>query len=138
MCWRAHLHPLGGRRDDGRLPERADGEYDYNPNYRITVMPGTFTIGDAVLTRASASRTPHGHDATTPLGGSIQTVYRTAAAADRLARAVAGTDDISEPVYAEVLFDDSTPMVSRVGGETIEDDATALGASTSRSAGSTG
>ena len=41
---------------------------------------------------------------------------------------MAGTDDISEPVYAEVLFDDSTPMVSRVGGETIEDDATALGA----------
>ena len=104
-------------------------EYDYNPNYRITVMPGTFTIGDAVLTPGfSQSDTPTGMTPTTPLGGSIQTVYRTAAAADRLARAVAGTDDISEPVYAEVLFDDSTPMVSRVGGETIEDDATALGA----------
>ena len=99
-------------------------DFEYNPNYTVTVVPGTFTIGQ------TASLVPGFGQTTLPEGptggsqsGSIETIYRTAA----LAPVVAGTDELPEPVYAEVVFDDSVLMVTRAG-ETIEDDATALGA----------
>lgn len=102
-------------------------EFEYNPNYNVTVVPGTFTIGDTTLIQnVGSTSTPSGMNPG-PRGGSIETVYRTASSVDALARVMADIDDFAEPVYADVVFDDSVPMVTRTG-ETIEDDATALGA----------
>ena len=102
-------------------------EFEYNPNYNVTVVPGTFTIGDTTLTQiVGQTSTPSGMNPG-PRGGSIETVYRTASSVDALAQALAAFDDYTEPVYADIVFDDSVPMVTRTG-ETIEDDATALGA----------
>lgn len=99
-------------------------EFEYNPNYNVTVVPGTFTIGDTALIQNAGSTSGMNPG---PRGGSIEAVYRTSSSVDALARVMAGIDDFAEPVYADVVFDDSVPMVMRVG-ETIEDDATALGA----------
>lgn len=108
--------------------------FDYNANYEVTIIPGTFTIASAAaLTPGTASG-----DSTTPAGstvaspdqrGSVSTIGSVAAARQLLAAArPAGVSDLSEPVYADVIGDDTTPMVTRRGGEAIEDDATALGA----------
>lgn len=101
-------------------------EYTYNPNYDVTVVPGTFTIGQTVLT-PGAGQVINPTDSGNPTGGLVGTVYRAAAAADELAQVTAGTAALSEPEYADVVLDDATPMVTRAG-EAIEDDETALGA----------
>lgn len=106
--------------------------YDYTPNYEVTVTPGTFTILSAAGLTPGTTRGDSG--SATPMAsaaprGSVSTVSTIAAARQLLAAAQpASVADLAEPVYADVIGDDSTPMVSRRGGETIEDDATALGA----------
>lgn len=106
--------------------------YDYAPNYEVTVNPGTFTILSAAGLTPGTTNGSSGP--TTPVAsaasrGSVSTVSTIAAARQLLAAAQpASVADLAEPVYADVIGDDSTPMVSRRGGEAIEDDATALGA----------
>lgn len=122
--------------------------YRQNDNYAVTVIPGTFTIGPAEAGGAGSVNqypftTPGGDDGSTvtgtPAAGTplAQTSTRTAtarvttlSAARELLEAArpASMADLAAPVYADVIGDDGVPMVTRKGGETIEDDATALGA----------
>ncbi len=113
-------------------------------NYDVQVVPGTFTIGPAGSTvvpprnpllppRSSlGAGMPAG--ATTPadaIAGVVTTMVgsqRAAAVAEQFG-AVAGIIlDEDVPMAASVSFDNEEPAVTRVGGEVIEDDATALGA----------
>lgn len=125
------------------LSKDANGNEIRN-NYDVQVVPGTFTIGPAGSTvvpprnpllppRSSlGAGMPAG--ATTPadaIAGVVTTMVgsqRAAAVAEQFG-AVAGIIlDEDVPMAASVSFDNEEPAVTRVGGEVIEDDATALGA----------
>lgn len=125
------------------LSKDANGNEIRN-NYDVQVVPGTFTIGPAGSTvvpprnpllppRSSlGAGMPAG--ATTPadaIAGVVTTMVgsqRAAAVAEQFG-AVAGIIlDEDVPMAASVSFDSEEPTVTRVGGEVIEDDATALGA----------
>lgn len=125
------------------LSKDANGNEIRN-NYDVQVVPGTFTIGPAGSTvvpprnpllppRSSlGAGMPAG--ATTPadaIAGVVTTMIgsqRAAAVAEQFG-AVAGIIlDEDVPMAASVSFDSEEPTVTRVGGEVIEDDATALGA----------
>ena len=125
------------------LSKDANGNEIRN-NYDVQVVPGTFTIGPAGSTvvpprnpllppRSSlGAGMPAG--ATTPadaIAGVVTTMVgsqRAAAVAEQFG-AVAGIIlDEDVPMAASVSFDNEEPTVTRVGGEVIEDDATALGA----------
>ena len=125
------------------LSKDANGNEIRN-NYDVQVVPGTFTIGPADSTvvpprnpllppRSSlGAGMPAG--ATTPadaIAGVVTTMVgsqRAAAVAEQFG-AVAGIIlDEDVPMAASVSFDNEEPTVTRVGGEVIEDDATALGA----------
>lgn len=125
------------------LSKDANGNEIRN-NYDVQVVPGTFTIGPAGSTvvpprnpllppRSSlGAGMPAG--ATTPadaIAGVVTTMVgsqRAAAVAEQFG-AVAGIIlDEGVPMAASVSFDSEEPTVTRVGGEVIEDDATALGA----------
>lgn len=125
------------------LSKDANGNEIRN-NYDVQVVPGTFTIGPAGSTvvpprnpllppRSSlGAGMPAG--ATTPadaIAGVVTTMVgsqRAAAVAEQFG-AVAGIIlDEDVPMAANVSFDNEEPTVTRVGGEVIEDDATALGA----------
>lgn len=128
----------------GFYPEALTANYLRNTNYDVQVVPGTFTIGPAGSTvvpprnpllppRSSlGAGMPAG--ATTPadaIAGVVTTMVgsqRAAAVAEQFG-AVAGIIlDEDVPMAASVSFDNEEPTVTRVGGEVIEDDATALGA----------
>ena len=128
----------------GFYPEVLTANYLRNTNYDVQVVPGTFTIGPAGSTvvpprnpllppRSSlGAGMPAG--ATTPadaIAGVVTTMVgsqRAAAVAEQFG-AVAGIIlDEDVPMAASVSFDNEEPAVTRVGGEVIEDDATALGA----------
>lgn len=128
----------------GFYPEVLTANYLRNTNYDVQVVPGTFTIGPAGSTvvpprnpllppRSSlGAGMPAG--ATTPadaIAGVVTTMVgsqRAAAVAEQFG-AVAGIIlDEDVPMAASVSFDNEEPTVTRVGGEVIEDDATALGA----------
>lgn len=128
----------------GFYPEVLTANYLRNTNYDVQVVPGTFTIGPAGSTvvpprnpllppRSSlGAGMPAG--ATTPadaIAGVVTTMVgsqRAAAVAEQFG-AVAGIIlDEDVPMAAGVSFDSEEPTVTRVGGEVIEDDATALGA----------
>lgn len=128
----------------GFYPEVLTANYLRNTNYDVQVVPGTFTIGPAGSTvvpprnpllppRSSlGAGMPAG--ATTPadaIAGVVTTMVgsqRAAAVAEQFG-AVAGIIlDEDVPMAANVSFDNEEPTVTRVGGEVIEDDATALGA----------
>lgn len=128
----------------GFYPEVLTANYLRNTNYDVQVVPGTFTIGPAGSTvvpprnpllppRSSlGAGMPAG--ATTPadaIAGVVTTMVgsqRAAAVAEQFG-AVAGIIlDEDVPMAASVSFDSEEPTVTRVGGEVIEDDATALGA----------
>lgn len=128
----------------GFYPEALTANYLRNINYDVQVVPGTFTIGPAGSTvvpprnpllppRSSlGAGMPAG--ATTPadaIAGVVTTMVgsqRAAAVAEQFG-AVAGIIlDEDVPMAASVSFDNEEPAVTRVGGEVIEDDATALGA----------
>lgn len=123
------------------LSKDANGNEIRN-NYDVQVVPGTFTIGPAGSTvvpprnpllppRSSlGAGMPAG--ATTPadaIAGVVTTMIgsqRAAAVAEQFG-AVAGIIlDEDVPMAASVSFDSEEPTVTRVGGEVIEDDATAL------------
>lgn len=125
------------------LSKDANGNEIRN-NYDVQVVPGTFTIGPAGSTvvpprnpllppRSSlGAGMPAG--ATTPadaIAGVVTTMVgsqRAAAVAEQFG-AVAGIIlDEDVPMAASVSFDNEEPAVTRVGGEVIEDGATALGA----------
>lgn len=125
------------------LSKDANGNEIRN-NYDVQVVLGTFTIGPAGSTvvpprnpllppRSSlGAGMPAG--ATTPadaIAGVVTTMVgsqRAAAVAEQFG-AVAGIIlDEDVPMAASVSFDNEEPTVTRVGGEVIEDDATALGA----------
>lgn len=126
------------------LPLSKDANGNEIRNYDVQVVPGTFTIGPAGSTvvpprnpllppRSSlGAGMPAG--ATTPadaIAGVVTTMVgsqRAAAVAEQFG-AVAGIIlDEDVPMAASVSFDNEEPTVTRVGGEVIEDDATALGA----------
>lgn len=128
----------------GFYPEVLTANYLRNTNYDVQVVPGTFTIGPAGSTVVSprnpllpprsslGAGMPAG--ATTPadaIAGVVTTMVgsqRAAAVAEQFG-AVAGIIlDEDVPMAASVSFDSEEPTVTRVGGEVIEDDATALGA----------
>lgn len=123
-------------------------QYRQNDNYAVTVIPGTFTIGPAEAGGAGSVnqypfQTPGDGDGSNVTGTTVagtplaQTSTRTTSAtvttlsaARELLEAArpASMADLAAPVYADVIGDDATPMVTRRGGETIEDDPNALGA----------
>lgn len=105
-------------------------DYRYNPNYDVKVVPGTFTIGNALLVPSldGPSMTPTEPNDGAANGQVRMSPLEAAQALLNEALVVAGTADLPEPVYAEVIDDDETPMVSRVGAQTIEDDENPLGA----------
>ena len=127
--------------------------YRQNDNYAVTVIPGTFTIGpaqaggagsvnqyplqtpgdgngsgvtDATVAGTTVAGTPLAHTSTRTTSAAVTTL----SAARELLEAArpASMADLAAPVYADVIGDDATPMVTRRGGETIEDDPNALGA----------
>lgn len=128
----------------GFYPEVLTANYLRNTNYDVQVVPGTFTIGPAgstVVPPRNPLLPPHSSlgagmpaGATTPadaIAGVVTTMVgsqRAAAVAEQFG-AVAGIIlDEDVPMAASVSFDNEEPTVTRVGGEVIEDDATALGA----------
>lgn len=140
-----------GRTNDaeevGFYPEVLTANYLRNANYDVRVIPGTFTIGPAgsVVVPPKNPLLPQRPYSSLGAGmpeGSNQVVNAAAAVVTTLAgperaRAMAagfGTAasvilDEEVPMAGFVSFDDEQPTVKRIGGEeTIEDDATALGA----------
>lgn len=124
----------------GVYVDALSARYDNNDNYEVTVVPGTFTINASMPTAVTAPGNVQGGPLT-PSGtqntGLAQTSTRTTSAtvttlsaARELLEAArpASMADLAAPVYADVIGDDATPMVTRRGGETIEDDPNALGA----------
>lgn len=130
----------------GFYPDVLTANYLRNSNYDVDVAPGTFTIGPAGSTVVPPSNpllppsTPSSlgagmpAGATTPAGaiaGVVTTMVgpaRAQAVAEQFG-AVAGIIlDDEVPMASAVSFDDETPTVTRIGGEVIEDDATAMGA----------
>ena len=108
--------------------------YRQNDNYAVTVIPGTFTIGPA---QAGGAGSVNQYPLQTPGDGNGSGVTDATVAGTTVAGTArelleaarpASMADLAAPVYADVIGDDATPMVTRRGGETIEDDPNALGA----------
>ena len=130
----------------GMYPGALVANYMPNDNYAVVVLPGTFTIGPigSVLVRPSnpllPPRTFTGSPAPTDdvsgeiIEGIMQRIVLTVMGEARAARA--GAEEVAALIFddevpaasGEVAFDEGVPTVKRVGAESIDDDATALGA----------
>lgn len=132
--------------------------FEPNANYAVVVLPGTFTIGPAGTTVVPSQnpllppRTPSGPGAPgavpiMPEGAGSAVVNAVAdvmevrgasavsenagvaaPAAAGVAAAIEVLADDETPLASTASFDDGAPTITRLGGEVIEDDATALGA----------
>ncbi len=118
--------------------------YTPNDNYDVSVLRGTFTIGPAEANGAVNQYPLAGPGSQGPAApptsgrtllaetdgrGPVTTVSSLVQAQRMLEAAQsAGVYELPVPVYGEVIGDNGTPLVMRVRGEAIEDEATALGA----------